>query len=144
MIKVGFIESNKKFTSLEIFNEICITEDLGVLSSKINNKDLSNKDYENDKLNIIVLDGCEYLKNRNINQFLKDNTYKNSILVLNVDNKKNIKFLKGVNSIFVTYGLDSKATITASSIQEIEKFDEIQYCIQRTIPTLLGDKIEQQ
>jgi hypothetical protein len=142
MIKVGFIEKDEKCTALEIFNEICITEKLGIASLKISDKDFHNHNTE--KLNILVFDNCEYLKDNDINQFLKDSIGKNSILVLNIDDKKNIKFLKGLNSVFITYGLDSKSSVTASSIQEIESFDEIQYCIQRTIPTLLGDKIEQQ
>lgn len=144
MISVGFIESDKKFTALEIFNQICNLGKLDIVSYNISKTDLSNNYYQTQKLNVLVLDNSDYLKDKNVNDFLKNNVNEKGIIILNIDDKNNIKLIKGLNSVFITYGFDTKSSVTASSVQEIEYFDEIQYCIQRTIPTLLGDKIEQQ
>ena len=61
-------------------------------------------------------------------------------LVINTDIKYDLKILDKININVITYGFNSKTTITASSINE----ESILVCIQRNIKNINGKLIEQQ
>ena len=67
---------------------------------------------------------------------LKHTTY----LVSNVDFKQNWEILKDLELTVITYGFNSKATITASSVEE----DQVMVCLQRTMKTREGKQMEPQ
>ena len=73
----------------------------------------------------------EALKN-----ILKHTTY----LVSNVDIEQNWEILKDLELTVITYGFNSKATITASSVEE----DQVMVCLQRTMKTREGKQMEPQ
>ena len=57
-----------------------------------------------------------------------------------MDVNNNFDNIKDLNAIVITYGFNSKATITASSVEE----DNTLLCIQRNIKTIRQKEIEQQ
>lgn len=61
-------------------------------------------------------------------------------LVINTDTGNDLKILEEANINVITYGFNSKNTITASSIKQ----DNILVCIQRNIININGKTIEQQ
>lgn len=69
---------------------------------------------------------------------------KNTRAIINGDDPWSLKLLEGKKDIYViTYGLNSKSTITASSIDIGEKI-RFNYCIQRSLDTYQKNKIEVQ
>lgn len=65
-----------------------------------------------------------------------------SIIMLNIDDENNIKLLEGNNkALVITYGLNNKATVTASSL-DMNNLIEFNFCLQREIKTLKGDIVE--
>ncbi|WP_058485800.1 Mur ligase family protein [Defluviitalea phaphyphila] len=72
------------------------------------------------------------------------NVSKNGVIIINSDDRKIFKLLKGNKTRLITYGFNSKASVTASSIQQEEKDRRIQCCVQRTIITFSGKKLEPQ
>lgn len=156
MIVIGFIEIGDKNQALEIFNEICIKKESVSNTNLYNSKNNSNimsinltyKDFFNEKYNftnfdIVVFESlcfAEELKRKILNIISVQ-----SILIINCDDKKIFKFLKGSRRKIITYGLNNKSCITASSIQDNEDIlQELQCCIQRIIPTFSNNKIEPQ
>lgn len=59
-------------------------------------------------------------------------------LILNSDVKLNLELISNLKVTVITYGLNLKATVTASSIEN----DKICICIQRAIQNVNGDVIE--
>lgn len=71
---------------------------------------------------------------------LKNIIEKADYLIINADEEINFDLLKNVNANVITYGFNSKSTITASSVKE----DNVLLCIQRGIQNLNQKEIEQQ
>lgn len=65
---------------------------------------------------------------------------KANYLILNVDRKDNVEILKDLNLNLITYGLGSKCTITASSMEE----ENILICLQRSLKNSEGIVLEPQ
>lgn len=61
-------------------------------------------------------------------------------LVVNADEEINLNLLQETNVKVITYGFNSKSTVTASSVKE----DSILLCVQRNIQNLEGNNIELQ
>ena len=96
----------------------------------INEKNIDN--IKNVKFKIIVLN--KELINKNLESILLNAEY----LILNSD--INVKLVENLNLKVITYGFNSKATVTASSITE----EEILVCIQRNIVDMYNNKFEPQ
>ena len=62
------------------------------------------------------------------------------IVLVNTDCVKDLHSLNIKTAYVVTYGLSSKATLTASSIED----DHIVICLQRTVTDLFGREIDPQ
>jgi len=60
--------------------------------------------------------------------------------VLNCDIKENLSLLENLDLMLITYGYNSKATITASSVEE----SKMMICLQRNIINVYKEKIEPQ
>jgi UDP-N-acetylmuramate-alanine ligase len=58
-------------------------------------------------------------------------------LLVNADDPRGFSHLAGCKAQIVTYGMNSKACITASSIGD----DSMQICIQRVLPSTSGREI---
>lgn len=154
MIIIGFVEVNNNTQALELFNEICaqiglklsknIDSKSDIISMNLNYSDFFAEKYKFINFDILVFQNCDIIK-----RSFKDNILKNisakSIFIVNLDNKDIFKNLDGLNARLITYGLNGKSCITASSIQSNENcIQQLQCCIQRTIPTFLENKLEPQ
>lgn len=81
-----------------------------------------------------------FLSKRKLFELLSGNRY----AIINGDDPLAIKLVDGLKETYViTYGMKSKSTITASSISW-EKTIKFNFCIQRSIITYSGKKIEEQ
>ncbi len=96
-------------------------------------KEKSIENVKNIKFETIIL--AREFKHPEILKKIIENT---PYLIINSDLEKNLELLENVKATVITYGFNSKATITASSVEE----DEILLCIQRTIEDKNGNVIE--
>lgn len=98
-------------------------------------KEKSIENIKNIKFETIIIarkfDKIEYLK-----KLLENSTY----LIINSDIESNLNLLENIKATVITYGFNSKATITASSVEE----EEMLLCIQRTLKDKNGEDIEVQ
>ena len=61
-------------------------------------------------------------------------------VIINSDIENNLNILENINATVLTYGFNSKATVTTSSVED----DDIIFCVQRTLKTKNGKLIEPQ
>ena len=127
---IGIItESKNEKNILDYFNE-------SVKSSNIifiNENNINN--IRNIKFDIIVLNKFFY-ENLILDKIQSNAGY----ILLNEDIIKNYNLVKNMKLRIITYGFNSKSTITASSISN----DEILICIQRSIGGFNNNQIEPQ
>ena len=98
----------------------------------INEKNIEN--IKNIKFKIIVLN--KGIDNKNIKNILLNAEY----LILNSDINVKIDLIENLDLKVITYGFNSKSTVTASSVTE----EEMLICVQRNIINIKGKKIEPQ
>ena len=87
---------------------------------------------------IAICSGIEEMK-CNIN-YLENILKKNSYLVINSDISLDKKIIEKTTANVITYGLNQKATVTVSSVNE----DNILICLQRNFKNSKGTLIEEQ
>ena len=73
-------------------------------------------------------------------EILKSIISKANYLIINEDEEINLELLQHLDANIITYGFNSKSTITASSVNE----DELFICLQRTILDINGEVLEPQ
>lgn len=101
----------------------------------INDKSIDN--IKNIKFDTILIDKEDLSKYENkLGRILKGARY----LIINSDLNINFDIIKDIETTVVTYGFNSKATITASSIED----DNNILCIQRNIKTANNSILEEQ
>lgn len=100
----------------------------------INEKSINN--IKNIKFETILI-YKNIIKSEDIFKQILSNT---KYLILNSDIEKPLKIVENIDITIITYGFNSKATITASSVNE----NEILLCIQRNILNLNKKLIEPQ
>ena len=98
----------------------------------INEKNIEN--IKNIKFKIIILN--KGIDNKNIKNILLNAEY----LILNSDINVKIDLIESLDLKVITYGFNSKSTVTASSVTE----EEMLICVQRNIINIKGKKIEPQ
>ena len=117
--------------------ENCIRKQLEKLDFRESNilflKEKSIENIKNITFETIII--TKEFKNEEI---LKKLIQKAKYVIINSDIKGNLKLIEGINAEIVTYGFNSKARITASSVEE----DEIMLCLQRNLKTKDGKNIE--
>ena len=133
---IGIIakESESNFIRNEILKN---SENIKFEIININQKNIEN--IKNIKFDILVI-------NENIDEFFKKSNYleyiinKSNYIIVNSDIKNNLECnkLKGVEVI--TYGFNSKSSITVSSVKE----ENLMLCIQRNFKSVKGKTIEEQ
>lgn len=154
MIIVGFVETNGNLQALNLFNEICeknnlivsksIESNADIISIPLKYEDFFNERYNFVKFDILIFENCGIIKEKFENSILNIISKRN-ILIINLDDKRILKFLKGNSIKLITYGLNYKSCITTSSIQSDENIlQELECCIQRIIPTFKLNKLEPQ
>lgn len=129
---IGIIsdESVENFIRREILDELKLRE-----SSVLFIKEKSIENIRNIKFETIIITR-KFRKVKLLKELLKNVKY----VVVNSDIDTNLRLLDNVQAVVITYGFNSKATITASSVKE----DEILLCIQRNIENKNGQKIDLQ
>ena len=75
----------------------------------------------------------QFNKQEMLKKLLENSTY----LIINSDIVENLNLLENIKATVITYGFNSKATITASSVGE----EEIMLCLQRTLKDKNGKEI---
>ena len=115
---------NEIFSKLEQKNTIILINDTSVENIK------------NVKFEIVLIDNCKTIKNLDKLRNIIQNT---SYLVINTDNC-NTDIIKGIELTVISYGFNTKATITMSSVEE----EKMIFCIQRNIKNLRDNIIEAQ
>lgn len=85
---------------------------------------------------------------KNFNDYVKtkkmlfDSLGRNKLAIINIDDDNGVKLIEGNNKVIaLTYGLNSKASITASSMI-IDNRIKFNYCLQRGLTTIQGLEIE--
>ncbi len=100
------------------------------------------KDFAGLKFHILMylrgLDESEGIKV--LPQLLEDK----NILIINTDDRNIFPFGIHAGTTLITCGTNSKASVTVSSIVCESNWETIQCCIQRSIPTLTGERFEPQ
>ena len=99
-------------------------------------KEKSIENLKNIKFQTVLI-GKKVNQNKNV---IKDIIKNAEYLILNTDITDNLKLLDNLNIELITYGFNSKATITASSVDD----NKIIICLQRAINSVFGVKIEPQ
>lgn len=118
-------------------------------------KQVLSKQLKNEKIIIFNQENIENLKNIKFEtviifsnnykilskkEALKKIIKKANYLIINADEEINLDLLENMNLNVITYGFNSKSTITASSVNE----DNILLCIQRNMQDLTKKEIEPQ
>ena len=130
MIAVGITEENKEIEKL--------------ISCALKEKNIPfGKDFEDEKNRYIFmsepfLKKCDIIINDSKKELKSADCF---IYLYNSDNKAKAC---PKDSLVISYGLNSLATVTASSIDETEDALSFQYCLQREIVSFSGKKIEPQ
>ena len=128
---------------------------IGILADN-NYENYLKKDFkeeiDNSQIFFLKEDSVENLKNikfqtiligKKINahkKIIKELAKKAEYLIVNTDITDNLKLLNDLQLQLITYGFNSKATITASSIDD----NKIIVCLQRAITNAHGKQIEPQ
>ncbi|MBE6082163.1 MAG: hypothetical protein E7205_05685 [Tissierellaceae bacterium] len=81
----------------------------------------------------------KWVENKYLKEFFSNIS---NIVIFNSDDNNSIELLKGNNkAVIITYGLNNKSTITASSLN-IDNMVQFNYCIQRKIINFFGTVID--
>lgn len=118
---------------------------IGLSDDKINLIifDFIPRDYNNLKLwnvefDVIVHSFVKQGQNDYINNLFKLCKY----CIINSDDERSIEIIKNIEKgIAITYGFNSKSTLTISS-HTINQDTEVNLCLQRNITPIYGDKME--
>lgn len=99
-------------------------------------KESSLENLKNIKFQTILI-GKKIIKNKNqVRELAKKAQY----VIFNTDIQENLDLLEDLSFKLITYGFNSKATITTSSMEE----NKIMVCIQRSIQNVQGKIVEPQ
>ena len=129
---IGIIEEERKSNIIkkQIVERLKIDENLIIL---IKEKNIEN--IKNIKFDTIILDR-KFNNEKKLKMVLENVKY----LIINCDVVKSFNVLNDIEINVITYGFNSKATITASSVGE----EEILVCLQRNIINAKKQKVEPQ
>lgn len=124
---------------------------IDILILKINLNDFRERNIDRIYFDIIMFTGKTYeldMLDIKYYQQLLNNTFlmldEKTTVIVNIDDLEFIKLLNGIKCRIITYGFNSKACITTSSIGDTLYEHEYLCCLQRSIWTNSGDIIEPQ
>lgn len=123
-------EKNENFIRREIVEKLKLRE-----SSVLFIKEKSIENIKNIKFETIIID--RKFKNMEMLKKMLQNT---NYLVINTDRIKSIEMFKEYNLKIFTFGFNSKAVVTASSVTE----DGVLICVGNEIKSISGKVIEPQ
>lgn len=143
MVKIGVIGGFSQIS--EILIKLCGEAGLKILTSE------ANDDTTPSAADILVAEITDALDNADFNIIILNqieseftvNLNNDGIFIVNSDDKNNFSLLKSGRAKLITYGFNSKSCVTASSVTSGD-YQTIQCCIQRSLPTLSANIIEEQ
>lgn len=129
MISIGFVGFDKRKKVIDIFKHIVNKfSKEEIIIKEISAENIEQKDLDLENCNIIVFETNFFEKC--INKIINfTNLSPKAILIVNYDDKSFFQILRGEFCRLITYGLNNKSCITASSIQD---GGEYICCIQRS------------
>ena len=132
MTFIGIISDEAVENSIrrEILEKLKLRE-----SSVLFIKEKSIENIKNIKFETIIIDR-KFKNSEILKKILENATY----VIINADIKNNLSILENIKATVLTYGFNSKATITVSSVED----EEIILCLQRILQTKSGKNIEPQ
>lgn len=132
MAFIGIIaeEANENWMRRKLIDELQVKE-----ASILFIKEKSIENIKNIKFETVLL-AREFKNIEMLKKLLEGTKY----LIVNSDIQNNLNVLDNLELTVITYGFNSKATITASSVEE----DSILLCIQRNIKDIKQNIIEAQ
>ena len=134
MAFIGIISDEKREKNInEILKRYLEKENKVIFINKKNIDNMKNIKFET----ILILENDIQIKERNVLKQVEKNA---KYLITNSDNEKNLFVLNNLNVNVITYGFNSKASVTASSVTD----EEILLCVQRNIQKIDGEVIENQ
>lgn len=157
MLLIGIIEENNSRNILNITKQILLESKYKIIYenvldnivgvSKGNNilllfdfvsKDLQEKNYTKIHFDIVV---HSFISEKEFSYY--DDIFRMSkICILNSDDKDMIQILSKLENVLsITYGLNSKASVTISSVN-INSYIEANLCLQRDLVPINGEKVE--
>lgn len=138
MLNVGIIGGKDSFQAVDILINIYKSKGLSIGVEKV----YLNKPPKTKFDVLIYLSGYNVKNNnpRRLFTFLKEK----NILIVNSDDESVFPFSINSGTTLITCGLNSKSSVTASSIECLSEVETIQFCIQRTIKTFSGVSLEPQ
>ena len=131
---VGIISNNQTY---ECVKRELLKDNMNTKLELININKNSIQNIKNVKFETVVV--CDDLMEMNREKNFINNILNNCrCLLINTDNNVSNINIENNNIQIITYGMNQKATVTASSIKE----DEILICLQRNIENINNDIIE--
>lgn len=122
-----------------------------ILILKIDLMDIEKETFNNIHFDIMIyIDKADDLKeteSEHYNNLMRKNFSlldEKGIAIVNIDDDSLLQVLHGLKNNTVTYGFNSKASITTSSIGDIVSKENFMCCLQRTISTKSGLLVEPQ
>lgn len=103
----------------------------------INNNSIENMKNVKFETILITENNEEIIQNRELLKNIIKNTRN---IVINTDVDNSLELIENIKLSVITYGFNSKATITASSVAN----DDILICLQRKMNNIYGEEIEPQ
>lgn len=124
---------------------------IDILILKIEIKDFDKEIFSNIHFDIMIFidkaDDLDEMESEYYNNLMRKNFSlldEKGIAIVNIDDNSLLKELQGLKNYIITYGFNSKASITTSSVGDIVLKENFMCCLQRTISTKSGLLIEPQ
>lgn len=128
---------------LKVCEEIQLTDnttcDIGIFM-----RQLSDQSKREAPADIIIFSNTPHPPEAPVNLKISTLTHSQTTIIINGDDLFYQKMLLDIPANIITYGLNYKSSITASSIEENMDFKIIQLCIQRSFINMLGGEVPAQ
>ncbi len=139
-----FHSSNSSSVSLNHYLDELERNHMDIVIVKIKLEQIAQGLYKKIRFNILVHNNINKRECLEDMKAIFDKMGKDDMAIINVDEETSLQLLRDSKMCVITYGLCSKATITASSIEEGTEGITLIYCLQRTIHTIENIIIEPQ
>ncbi len=115
-----------------------------ILNSSISSNIILLKEENIDNFKNITFETIAIFSNKS-NAFEKKETMlkilqKAKYIIINVDEGITVEGIENIKSNIISYGFNTKSTVTASSVDD----DSMLICLQRAITSRIGNKLEEQ
>ena len=154
MFVVGIAEAGKDAHTAGLIQSLldsCRVK--GVSLVRLNPEDYPENGYEDVDFDMIVRlstpEEGEVMKNAVLpcteeERKLLGSLDEDGIVIINSDNQELLSLMTDIKARVITYGFNQKASITTSSVGDMNFGNDLIYCIQRTVCTLEDKVIEPQ